>query len=162
MQRWMVAVAVMAVVVAASAGAGFIYYQDVSAIRDVEVTLTDAKLPDNFLAEIFRNASLTITMHMELRNPTGRDIWGMAVDFDVYVGSTWVGEGGFSGVAVPARSSANKTMEITLSLADVTAGLLDAIKEKHFSITLDGRVSGAVLYGLATFTQPFTAGYEFP
>lgn len=162
MQRWMAAAVVAAAIVAAGAGAGFIYYRDVSAIRDVEVVVTDATLPQDYLAEIFRNASLTVTIHMQLRNPAGRDISGMASDFDIYIGDTRVGDGGFSGVDVPAHGSVNKTMQVTLSLADVTAGLLDAIKDKQFTLTLDGRVSGAVLFGLATFRQPFTAGYAFP
>ncbi len=162
MQRWMVAAAIVAVIVAAGVGTGFVYYRDVSAIRDVEVTVTDASLPDSILVDILRNQSLTVTLHIQLRNPAGRDISDMGTDFDISIGDTRVGAGGFSGVAVPAHSSATKTMQVTLSLADVTSGILDAIQEKSFTVTLDGRVSGAVLFGLATFRQPFTASYAFP
>ncbi len=160
MQRWLVAAVIVAGVVAA--GAGFVYYRDMSAIRDVEVIVTGARLSDDYLAEIFRNASLTVTIHMQLYNPSGRDISDMGTDFDVDIGSTHVGTGGFSGVDVDAHGRANRTMNVTLSLVNVTAGLLDAIKEKQFSITLDGRVSGDVLYGLMTFRQSFTASYAFP
>jgi len=160
-QRWLTA-AVIAIVVAAGAIAGFVYYRDVSAIRDVEVTVTDASLPDTFLLEIVRNQSVTVTIHIMLHNPSSRDVSGMQTDFDVFIGGTRAGTGGFSGVAVPAHGSAVKTMNVTLSLTDVTAGLLDAVKEKRFTVTLDGQVSGDVLFGLASFRQSFTAGYAFP
>ncbi len=161
-KRWMAAAAIAAVVVAAGAAAGFVYYRDVSAIRDIDVTVTDASLPDDFLAEVVRHQSLTVTIHMQLRNPAGHDISDMATAFDIYIGDTRVGDGRFSGVDVPAHSSVNKTMDVTLSLADVTSGIIDAVKGQRFTITLDGQVSGAVLFGLATFRQPFTAGYTFP
>ncbi|MFO8132754.1 MAG: hypothetical protein R6U10_02290 [Thermoplasmatota archaeon] len=160
-QRWL-AVAAIVAVVASGAVAGLVYYRDVSAIRDVEVTVIDARLPEDYLAEIFRNQSLTVTIHMRLSNPSGRDISGMGTDFDIDIGSTHVGAGGFSGVDVQAHGRVNRTMKVTLSLVDVTAGLLDAVKQKQFFITLDGHVSGDVLYGLARFRQPFTAGYRFP
>ena len=160
-QRWLAAVIIIAVV-AVGAGAGCIYYQDVSAIRDVEVTITDASLPSSFVSEILFNASLTVTMQIQLDNTAGRDISGMIVDFDVSVGNIRVGDGGFSGVDVPAHGTTIKTMTVTLRLVDVTTGLLNAIKQKSFTITLDGQVSGDVLFGLTSFHQPFTASYAFP
>lgn len=161
-KRWLVAAAVAAALVSAGAASAFVYYRDVSAIRDIEVTVTDAELPDGFWGEVLRNRSLTVTIHMQLYNPTGRDISDMRTDFDIYIGETQVGDGGFSGVSVPAHSSVNKTMQVTLSLADVASGIIDAIRQESFTIRLDGQVEGAVLFGLATFQQPFTASYAFP
>lgn len=133
---------------------GYVYYADVSAIENSEVSISDAGISEIGLKYC------RLRMEVEVNNTSPRKITDLSVKFDIYLTDNHVGNGYFSEISVPAHSSRTREMTVTIYYAELTGAVLDMLKEGRVTVTMRGELEGKVLYNLMGFSQTFNASYS--
>jgi len=132
---------------------GFVYYQDISAIEDSEISISNAGISE------LKLTYCKIKLQMELKNPSARKISDISVRFDIYLNDNYVGSGYFPEITVPPHSARTREMNITIYYANLTGAVLNALYDGKVVISIRGEMEGKVLYGMIKFTQRFNTSY---
>jgi len=132
---------------------GFVYYQDISAIEDSEISISNAGISE------LKLTYCKIKLQMELKNPSARKISDISVRFDIYLTDNYVGSGYFPEITVPPHSARTREMNITIYYANLTGAVLNALYDGKVVISIRGEMEGKVLYGMIKFTQRFNTSY---
>lgn len=156
MDRRAVILVVVTATVVVIAGTGYVYYADVSAIRDSEVQLENVRLTS------LRLTQATLAMQVTVINPSGRDLSDLTVSFDILLADTVVGNGSFPALSVPAHGQRTRNMNMTVYFAHLSSAVMSALQQGQFVVVLQGTVEGRVLWGLTMFSQSFSTSYAFP
>lgn len=135
---------------------GFTYAADVAALDNAKVSIEDIRIQE------IGFTSLKLKIFISVTNPSDRDISGLTADFDVFVSDTYVGSGSVSRFSIPAHSSREKGVTITILYSNVAQAVIDAIKMGFFDLSIKGDASGDVLFGLITVTDKIFASQSYP
>ena len=154
LQRVLVVIGVAVALIVA--GMGYTYYIDVAAIRDSRVVMEDARLTELSFTQA------TLAIQVTISNPSSRDIADLTVSFDILISETFVGNGSFPSLTIPAHDLRTREMNVTLYFAELASAVIAAIQQGTFLIMMQGTVKGRVMFGLTTFSQSFSSSYAFP
>ena len=132
------------------------YFADVEALDRTEVTIKDIKLQE--LSFTYCKLKIFINFY----NPSNQDVSDLKATFNVYVTENYVGLGSLSKVSIPAKTNEEKDLTITIYYANVAAAVADGIKKGNFDVSIKGKASGNVLFGLITVTDNFEATKPYP
>ena len=150
---------ILAIILSFSGFLGYIYFADVTAMSCIEVIVEDIDLTDPKIT------SFKLKINIDIYNPTDQDISGLSSVFDIYIEDNYVGEGSFSKVSIPAHSSGEKDVFLTIYYSGLADAAVDVIKnvitEGNFDLTISGNINGNVLFGLITFSQEFETTYIY-
>jgi len=135
---------------------GFIYAADVAALDNAKISIKDVRVQEIGLT------SCKLKIFIDITNPSDRDISGLIADFDVFITDTYVGSGSVSRVSIPAHSSREKGVTITIFYANVAEAIIDAIIDGYFDLSIKGYASGDVFFGLITVTDQISASTTYP
>lgn len=135
---------------------GYIYSADVAALDNARVTIEDIRIQEIGLT------SCKLEIFIQITNPSDRDISGLTADFDVFISDTNVGSGSVSRVSIPAQSSREKGVYLTIIYIDVAMAVIDVIKEGNFDLSIEGYASGDIFFGLITITDKICATKSYP
>ena len=153
MKKVVVAIAASAVVII-PIFLGFVYYEDVSAIENSEISISNASISE------LRPTYCKIRLQMELKNPSARQISDISVKFDIYISDNYVGSGYFPEITVPPHSARMREMNITIYYANLTGAVVNALYNGEVVISIRGEMEGKILYDMVRFSQPFNTSYS--
>jgi hypothetical protein len=148
---------IIAVIILAILGfLGYTYSADVSALDNARVTIKDIRIQEIGLT------SCELKIYIDISNPSNQDISGLSADFDVFITDTNVGSGSVSRVSIPAQSTKEKGVSLTIVYIDVAEAVIDVIIKGNFDLSIDGYASGDVLFGLIRVTDQISATKSYP
>jgi hypothetical protein len=139
---------------------GYTYSADVSALDNARITIRDIRIQEINLIDPKPHCNLII--FIDISNPSNQDITGLTADFDVFITNNYVGSGSVSKISIPAQSSKEKEVSLTIYFFDVAAAVKDVIINGNFIISIKGYASGDVLFGLITITDQISASKSYP
>lgn len=131
------------------------YMASASAIEKVNVTVENTSIQE------LRLTYCTLKLEVSISNPTTEYISGLSAEFDVFIASTYVGNGSFLTVSIPAQSDKTGDVLLTIYYTNVGNAVIDGIKTGDFDLTIHGEAKGNVLFGLLTVTKSFTSSYSY-
>jgi hypothetical protein len=126
---------------------GYTYYSDVTTLLNAEVTIKDIHLHELS----FTYCKLKI--NIDIKNPSDRDISSLSSVFNIYIAENFVGLGSFSNVFIPAQSTKENDVTITIYYTNVAVAVVDGIKKGNFDLNIKGEASGKVLFDLITVSK---------
>lgn len=131
----------------------YIFYSDVRALENIKVEVNDVRvkklLPD-----------MVLSISIKLINDEGRKIEDLEGYMNIYILNESVGKINFSDVDMAAHSYAEIEVPLTLYYDEVAKGILKAIKNGNFNVTMKGSISGKILFGLMKYSVPIMARWE--
>jgi LEA14-like dessication related protein len=158
-EKNVIAAITLAIILSVSGFLIYIYYAEVEAMSNIEVTVNDVDIKD------IVPTSFKLKLDANIYNPTDQDISRLSSKFDIYIEDNYVGEGSFSNVFIPAHAQSEKDISITIyysGLAAATADVIkNVIKEGNFDLTISGELNGNVLFDLIAFSQEFETTYTY-
>lgn len=131
------------------------YIADASALEKINVTVENTSIQE------LRLTYCKLKLKVSISNPTTEYISGLSAEFDVSIGGTYVGNGSFQTVSIPAQSNKTGDVLLTIYYANVGNAVIDGIKTENFDLTIHGEAKGNVLFNLLTVTKSFTASYSY-
>ena len=135
---------------------GYTYSADVTALDNARITIKDIQIQDIGLT------SCKLKIFIDISNPSDRDISGLKADFDVFIADVYIGSGSVSRVSIPAQSSREKGVSLTIFYINVGEAIKDGIIKGNFDVSIKGYASGDVLFGLITVTDQVSAMKSYP
>ena len=147
---------IVAIILAILGFLGYTYSADVAALDNARITIKDIQIQD------IGFTSCKLKIFIDISNPTDRDISGLTSDFDVFLADVYVGSGSVSRVSIPAQSSREKGVSITIIYINFAEAVKDAIINGKFDVSIKGYASGDVLFGLITVTDRINAMKSYP
>ena len=135
---------------------GYTYTSDVAALDNAKVTIKDIHIQEIGLT------SCELTIYIDISNPSDRDISGLTADFDVFISDTAVGRGSVSRVSIPAQSSREKGVLLTIVYFGLAKAVIEGITKGNFDLSIKGYASGDVFFGLITITDKISATKTYP
>ena len=140
----------VAIVLCISGFAAYRAYGEHEALSKLESELYDVRVAS------LRLTSADIELKLMFHNPTAYDTPPFWVEFDVYLSEGYIGNGSIPETRVPASSSVNRTMTLTVKYVDVAKTIIDAIGKDSFDLTVRGTTHARVLLG----TIPVSFAFE--
>ena len=135
---------------------GYLYSADVATLDNARVTIKDIRIQEIGLT------SCKLKIFIDIYNPSDRDISGLKADFDVFIAGTDVGSGSVSRVSIPAQSSQEKGVSLTINYKGLAEAVIDGITKGNFNLSIKGYASGDVFFGLITVTDQISATKAYP
>jgi LEA14-like dessication related protein len=131
------------------------YIASASAIEKVNVTVENTSIQE------LRLTYCKLKLEVSISNPTTEHISELSAEFDIFIASTYVGNGSFQTVSIPAQSHKTGDVFLTIYYANVGNAVIDGIQTGNFDLTIQGEAKGNVLFNLITVTKSFTASYSY-
>ncbi|MDG6229093.1 MAG: hypothetical protein QCH96_03915 [Candidatus Thermoplasmatota archaeon] len=133
----------------------YTYSSDIAAISQVHIELSDVEITK----PTFYNVTLTLLMNIS--NPTERTIQDLSSDFDIYIGSHQIGSGSFSGITIQPKSSTLEPVATIITYKGLAHSIIerlsDFINGQQTTIIIEGTMTAKVFFGLGQTTQDFAA-----
>jgi len=130
----------------------YIYTSDVAAISEVEIQ------PISIENSKFTIKNVTLTIMLNISNPTDREISDLSSTFSIFIGENNIGVGEFQDIYITANSYTIKTVKNVISFADVGHYVIDSLEDGFdTTVTIQGTMTSKVFFGLTQTTQEFTA-----
>ena len=129
------------------------FYSDVKALKHIKVEINDVRV-EKLLPDIVLNISIKFI------NEESREIRGLEGMMDIYVLNEYVGQITFRGVDIAGHSWREVKAPLTLYYSQIAAGILKAIKEMNFNLTIEGAVKARIFFGLLNYETPIMARWE--
>jgi hypothetical protein len=131
------------------------YIADVSAIS--KITVDVEKINIQHLGLSFCELQIIIGLY----NPTNRDTSNLEASFDMFITGNYIGEGILSEVSIPSESYTQKDVYLTIYYSEVASGVVDAIKSRDFTLSIEGEVHGSVLFGFLRVSDQIEASKKY-
>ncbi len=128
-------------------------YCEYVALSNLEVMIIGASIKRVGLT----SADLSLTL--EIRNPTSCDSPAVSAVYDIYVGGAYVGRGSLPPTAIPAGEAVRRETIVTVEYAKAATGLAEALVRGRLQVTIRGKVSTRLLFGLIPITLSFERSY---
>ena len=136
---------------------GYTYISDVSSLNKVKIELLDA-----FIIEA-KLSYFKLKLIVNISNPTESHISYLESKFDLFLSSNYIGEGNFSIINIYPKSHQIKDITIIVYYDGLVSAVIEIIEDfisgKKVELTIDGIISGKVLFDFITITKNFTAVY---
>ncbi len=134
---------------------GYTYYADAEAIQNVYAEIEGI---NQINAKI---TSATITLTLNITNPSNRNVNQLSSTFDIYIEDTFVGTGSFFDHDIPAQTSNLKQVQINVNYGGLADSSIDILKNwfvgQDSQIKIKGVITASVLFGLTTTSHKFIA-----
>jgi len=147
---------IAAIIIAVLGFLGFTYSVDVTALDNARITIKDIQI------QYIGLTSCKLKIFIDINNPSDRDISGLTSNFDVFITDNYVGSGSVSRVSIPAQSSREKGVSLTIINIYFIGAVKDGIINGNFDVSIKGYASGDVLFGLITVTDHISAMKSYP
>ena len=131
------------------------YIASASAIEKVNVTVENTSIQE------LRLTYCKLKLKVSISNPTTEYFSELSAEFDVFIASTYVGNGSFQTVSIPAQSHETGDVFLTIYYANVGNAVIDGIKTGDFDLSIHGEAKGNVLFNLLTVSKSFNAYYSY-
>jgi len=135
---------------------GYIYHADLMAVEKVEYDIQDVSIPEIGLTY----CKLMFTLNIS--NPSPYKVSSLSISFIIYLANDSIGKGFVKNISIHAHSSIKKEMMVTIYYANVVSGVINAIKNGKFLLTLDGKGEANIFFGLIKASRNFKISYEYP
>jgi hypothetical protein len=149
-------IVVVSIILGISLFFSYTYHADIATLYSAEISIEDITIQELTLTYC------TLTIYIDISNPTDRDISGLTATFDVFIADNYVGLGSVSEVSIPAQSNRLKDVIVTIYYSNVVFSVVDGLQSGNFDVTVKGSASGNVLFGLITVSDEFEATKEYP
>lgn len=151
MKRNMPSVIVALIVSCVLLSAAYTAYAEYEAVSGLEYELYDASVSRLGLT------SADVELNLRFYNPASLDTPAFRAEFDVYIANGYIGHGCIDGTKVLAGSSSLQSITLTVSYANATKAIIDALRDKSFNLTARGIMNTGVLFGTIPLSFPFQA-----
>jgi len=133
----------------------YTYTSDIAAISQVHIELDHVEITK----PTFYNVTLTLLMNIS--NPTERTIQDLSSDFDIYIGSNQIGSGSFSGITIQPKSSTLEPVATIITYKGLAHSIIERLSDliygQQTTIIIEGTMTAKVFFGLSQTSQEFTA-----
>jgi len=146
---------VITIVIFISAFLSIRYIASASAIEKVNVTVENTSIHE------LRLTYCKLKLKVSISNPTTEHISGLSAEFDIFIASTYVGNGSFQTVSIPEQSHKTGDVLLTIYYVNVGNAVIDGLQTENFDLSIHGEAKGNVLFNLLTVTKSFTAFYSY-
>ncbi len=150
---WRVVIIILIVVVLAL---GYIYHADLVAVEKVEYDIQDVSIPEIGLTYC------NLVFILNISNPSPHKVSSLSISFTIYLANESIGKGFVNNISIHAHSSIKKEMMVKIYYANVVSGVINAIKNGKFLLTLDGKGVASIFFGLVKASRNFKISYEYP
>lgn len=145
---------IIVIIVAVVGFAGFRLYTERSALKGIESDVKGVGTPSVGLT------SATFKFQMEYHNTSSYDSPPFNTTYDIYLAGSKIGEGSVEEISVPAGATETAEQTVSVDYADLGAAVVDTIKAENFTVTVKGKNTAKVLFGLIPVSQPFEVSYS--
>ncbi len=156
-KAWKITAIVLILILVILASAfGYAYYADITAIEKLEFKVDYVTIPE---------ISLTyckLKLMLNISNPTNYRVSSLSTSFTIYLANNSIGNGSMNDISLPAHSSVQEDMVVTIHYAGVVGGVIDAIKNGRFVLTVKGKGTADAMWGLTKGSKSFEVSYVYP
>ena len=152
---WTVVAVILIILTMGFFALSYAYYADVTALEKMEFIVNDVSFPELG----FNYCKLKFILNIS--NPTNYRISSLSISFTIYLANNSIGDGSMEDISIHAHSSIEKDMVITIYYMDVVEGVIDAIRNGNFLLTIKGTSTADVLFGLTTASRNFEISYTY-
>jgi len=129
-------------------------YMEEEAIRNLKMEINDAKITHI----TFEYVELKI--YVKFINDEKRDINEMRGNFKIFILNSYVGDAHLKDINIKSGSSYNATIPLRIYYEGLTEGIINAIKEGKISLTIKGKITGRIFFGLIEYSQNIEAVWQ--
>jgi len=133
----------------------YTYLADASALSNIIVDVENINIQQIGLSYC------DLKIIVSLSNPTDRDTSNLKASFDIYIAGNYIGDGSLSDVSISALSNTQKEVFVTIYYSEVASAVVDGIKKGDFTLSIEGDVSGTVLFGLIRVSEQIEASKTY-
>ncbi len=123
-----------------------------NAIRNAKIEITGIDFGR------FTEKYMEINIHLNIINNESREI-KIEGKFHVFILNVSVGDAKMK-ASVESHSSQQLIIPLRLYYDKVAEGIVDSIKSGNFNLTLKGKITGKVFFGLLTYSQNIEATWQ--
>ena len=131
------------------------YIMETIAISKLQVTVKGVQIQE------LKVSYAKLKLIIEMSNPTGEDISQLSTEYNIFIASSIVGNGGISLTNIPAQATKEASTTVIIYFANVANAVLEALTKQNFNLTIQGTLHVKVLFDLLSISHDFSSTYYY-